>query len=255
VERNVKERVVRELKAAVFDLDGVITDTALIHFRAWKETFDPILQAAEGGGFREFTHDDDYVPYVDGKPRYDGVASFLESREISLPRGVASDAPGKDTVCAVGNAKNKRFREIVSAGEIPVFESTIALVDALRERGVACGVASSSRNCTFVLEESGLISRFGSVVDGNVSRELGLEGKPQPDIFVVAAERIGATPDETVMFEDAYVGVEAGRNGRFGLVVGIARNGDVDGLRARGADVVVTDLAEISVEELFGQFA
>jgi beta-phosphoglucomutase family hydrolase len=238
----------KRLRAAVFDLDGVVTDTAQIHFQAWKRTFEALLHVT-------FTYDDDYVPYVDGKPRYDGVASYLQSRGVDLPRGDASDDPGENTVCAVGNRKNQLFREIVSAGEIPIFESTIDFVDGLVERDVAVGVASSSRNCRFVLESTGLIDRFPVVVDGTTSRELGLRGKPEPDIFLTAARRLGAVPSDSLMVEDAYAGVEAGRRGGFGLVVGVARDGDVAGLRDRGADVVVSDLRELTVETALEWFA
>ncbi len=242
-------------EGAVFDLDGVITDTAVIHFRAWKETFDDLLRARGGEGFTPFEHDRDYVPYVDGKPRYDGVAAFLASRGIELPHGDASDAPGQDTVCAVGNAKNARFREIVMSGDIPVFETTMKVVADLTSGGVHCGVASSSRNCRFVLEQTGLIDRFETVVDGTDSRELGLAGKPAPDIFVTACERMGVAPERSMMVEDAYSGVEAGRNGAFGLVLGVARNGDPDGLRERGAHIVVADLGETSANEIVAWFA
>ena len=242
------------LKGAIFDLDGVITDTAVIHFRAWKETFDALLQEHEGEDFLPFEHDRDYVPYVDGKPRYDGVSSFLESRGIELPHGDPSDEPGHGSVCAVGNAKNSRFREIVQSGDIPVFEGTMNLVDQLREAGVKCGVASSSRNCRFVLEQTNLLDRFGTVVDGTDSRELGLAGKPAPDIFVTACERLGVAPERSLMVEDAYSGVEAGRNGSFGLVVGVARKGDAEGLRERGAHVVVGDLSEITFGEIVDWF-
>lgn len=242
-------------EGAIFDLDGVITDTAVIHFRAWKKTFDELLERHEGEGFRPFEHDEDYVPYVDGKPRYDGVSSFLESRGIDLPYGEASDEPGFTTVCAVGNTKNERFRELVQSGDIPVFESTMKLVDDLLERGVRCGVASSSRNCRFVLREAKLLDRFGTVVDGTDSRELGLAGKPAPDIFVTACERIGVAPERSMMVEDAYSGVEAGRNGSFGLVLGVARTLDAQTLHDRGAHIVVTDLEEIDIgriEKWFG---
>ncbi len=237
-------------EGAIFDLDGVITDTAVIHFRAWKSTFDELLERHEGPEFRPFEHDEDYVPYVDGMPRYEGVATFLESRGIKLPYGDASDEPGYDTVCAVGNTKNARFRDIVHSGDIPVFESTMKIVDVLRERGVKCGVASSSRNCRFVLQETGLIDRFGTVVDGTDSRELGLAGKPEPDIFVTACERLGVRPEWSMMVEDAYSGVEAGRNGNFALVLGVARSVDAAGLRDRGAHIVVTDLSEIDVDRI-----
>ena len=238
------------LDGAIFDLDGVITDTAVIHFRAWKKTFDALLEKHEGGDFTPFEHDRDYVPYVDGKPRYDGVASFLESRGIEMPYGAPSDEPGQETVCGVGNTKNARFREIVQSGDIPVFESTMKIVDELLERGVKCGVASSSRNCRFVLEQTGLISRFGTVVDGTDSRELGLAGKPAPDIFVTACDRLGVTPEKSLMVEDAYSGVEAGRNGNFGLVIGVARSLPAESLRERGAQIVVSDMGETSLAEI-----
>ena len=241
-------------EGAIFDLDGVITDTAVIHFRAWKQTFDALLERHEGSGFRPFEHDADYVPYVDGKPRYDGVAAFLASRGIELPHGDPSDPPDRETVCGVGNAKNDRFREIVQSGDIPVFEGTMTIVDQLRERGVRCGVASSSRNCRLVLEQTGLMSRFETVVDGTDSRELGLNGKPAPDIFVTACERLNVDPEASMIVEDAYSGVEAGRNGSFGLVLGVARNGDPDGLRERGADMVVSDLSEITLDDITARF-
>ncbi len=239
---------------AIFDLDGVITDTATIHFRAWKDTFDAFLEEVNGSGYEPFEHDRDYVPYVDGRPRYDGVAGFLGSRKIDLPYGKPDDEAGKHTVCGIGNKKNARFLEIVKSGDIPIFEATIKLVDELRAAGVACGVASSSRNCRFVLRETKLIDRFGTVVDGTDSKELGLSGKPAPDIFVTACERLDVDPSKSMMVEDAYSGVEAGRNGNFGLVLGVARNGDVEGLTKRGADIVVTDLAETSFEQIQAWF-
>ena len=194
-------------------------------------------------------------PYVDGKPRYDGVAAFLESRGIELPYGDASDEPGSPTICGVGNTKNEKFREIVQRGDIPVFESTMRLVDELIGAGAHCGVASSSRNCRFVLRETGLLDRFETVVDGTDSRELGLSGKPAPDIFVTACERMGVAPEQSMMVEDAYSGVEAGRNGSFGLVLGVARKGDRDGLLDRGAHLVVSDLEEISLNDVREWFA
>jgi beta-phosphoglucomutase family hydrolase len=239
---------------AIFDLDGVITDTATIHFRAWKETFDSFLEEVNGSNYQPFEHDRDYVPYVDGRPRYDGVAGFLGSREIDLPYGKPDDEAGKHTICGIGNKKNARFLEIVKSGDIPIFEATIKLVDALRAAGVTCGVASSSRNCRFVLRETNLIDRFGTVVDGTDSKELGLSGKPAPDIFVTACERLDVDPAKSMMVEDAYSGVEAGRNGNFGLVLGVARNGDVEGLKKRGADMVVTDLGETSLDEIQAWF-
>ena len=242
-------------EGAIFDLDGVVTDTAVIHYRAWKSTFDELLESHEGPDYRPFEHDADYVPYVDGKPRYDGVAAFLASRGISLPHGDPSDEPGAPTVCGVGNTKNERFRRIIQSGDIPVFESTMKLVHELRDRGVRCGVASSSSNCRYVLESTGLLEYFGTVVDGTDSRELGLAGKPAPDIFVTACERLDVKPSRSMMVEDAYSGVEAGRNGGFGLVLGVARTVGEQELLDRGADIVVTDLGQIDIERIARWFA
>jgi HAD superfamily hydrolase (TIGR01509 family) len=244
----------RAPQTAVFDLDGVITDTAVIHFKAWKITFDEVLNRFAGPDARPFEHDADYVPYVDGKPRYDGVAAFLGSRGIELPYGDPGDPAGFDTVCAVGNRKNDAFLEILDSDEIPVFSSTVELVDQLIRAGTKCGVASSSKNCRPVLERTGLIDRFDAIVDGTDSPRLGLAGKPAPDIFVTACEQMGGAPEDSCMFEDAYVGVEAGKNGAFGLVVGIARNGDTDGLLSRGAHIAVRDLNELSLEQINGWF-
>lgn len=245
----------RGFTGAVFDLDGVVTQTARVHFQAWKETFDSIVEAQRGDDAEPFTHDEDYVPYVDGKPRYQGVKSFLESRGISLPFGDPSDEPGDGSICAVGNRKNERFRELVAEQGVDLFESSLALIDALRERGVRIAVASSSRNAEFIMEQVGIRDRFDAVVDGVVSRELDLEGKPAPDIFLLAAERIGSAPVETMMVEDAYVGVEAGCRGGFGLVLGVARGADPERLLHYGADLVVSDLEEITVDEISNWFA
>ncbi len=240
---------------AIFDLDGVITDTAVIHFKAWKETFDGLLRELYGESFQPFEHDRDYVPFVDGRPRYDGVSGFLSSRHIDFPYGKPDDGPGEHTICGVGNRKNARFLELVERGDIPVFDTTISLVDALREAGVRCGVASSSRNCRLVLNQTQLMDRFETVVDGTDSKQLGLSGKPAPDIFVTACERLEVDPTQSMMVEDAYSGVEAGRNGDFGLVLGVARNGDLDGLKKRGADLVVKDLGETSLDQIQSWFA
>lgn len=240
-------------KGAIFDLDGVITATATVHFRAWKRTFEEFLRNKEAQGeaaFREFTHEADYVPYVDGKPRYQGVKSFLESRDIELPYGDPSDPPDADTVCGLGNRKYGRFRELIHEEGVDLYDSTVDFVRSLLERGVKVGVASSSKSCGYILKETGLDELFGSVVDGVVSAELGLSGKPNPDIFVVAAERLGVEPYDCMMVEDAYSGVEAGRNGNFGLVLGVARTVAPEGLMARGADIVVSDMHEFSLEEL-----
>lgn len=237
--------------AVIFDLDGVITKTALVHSTAWKKMFDGYLREREtkyGEPFREFTLKDDYLPFVDGKPRYKGVESFLESRGISIPYGDPSDNPEKETVCGIGNRKNIAFNEALKTDGVQVYESTVALIHRLKEEGVRVGVASSSKNCRQVLETAGLLDLFETRVDGEVSAGLGLKGKPEPDIFTRAADNLGVTYDRSVVVEDAVSGVEAGRKGNFGLVLGIAREENEKELYANGADIVVKDIAEIGFE-------
>jgi beta-phosphoglucomutase family hydrolase len=240
-------------EAFIFDLDGVITQTALVHSEAWKRMFDEFLQEREkkyGEPFREFTHQADYLPYVDGKPRYKGVASFLESRGINIPFGDASDAPHLETVCALGNRKDLAFRKILETEGVKEYATTVALIRELKAKGIRVGVASSSKNCRLVLESTGLLSLFETRVDGEVSAELGLKGKPRPDIFTVAADNLGVAYDRTVIVEDAVSGVQAGREGNFGLVLGIAREGNAAELKDNGADIVVSDLGEITLSDV-----
>ncbi len=240
-------------QAVVFDLDGVITATARTHFVAWKETFDEFLQSRADLPEvmrREFTHGDDYIPYVDGKPRYDGVASFLASRGVELPWGDPSDDPGQATVCGVGNRKNQRFREVVARDGVDVLDGSVDLVKGLREKGIRVAVASSSKNAGFILAQTGFLDLFETVVDGNTSAELGLSGKPAPDIFLTAAERLSADPQRSAMVEDAYSGVEAGKRGNFGLVIGIGSGEHAQALKERGAHIVVGGLGELSVEDI-----
>lgn len=244
-------------EGAIFDLDGVITGTARTHFTAWKETFEAYLESRADlceDASRTFTYEDDYVPYVDGKPRYDGVRSFLQSRGISLSEGTDSDGMDAETVRGIGNAKNDAFRRIVERDGVEIYESTVKLVEELRDRGVQVGVASSSKNARFILETTGLLDYFGTVVDGVTSAELGLKGKPAPDIFLTAAERLSVHAGRSLMVEDAFSGVEAGVNGGFGLVIGVARGSNHEGLKERGAHVVVSDLAEYSIIEIENYF-
>jgi beta-phosphoglucomutase family hydrolase len=237
--------------AVIFDLDGVITKTALVHSAAWKKMFDGYLREREskdGEPFREFTIKDDYLPYVDGKPRYKGVESFLASRGINIPFGDPSDDPGKETVCGIGNRKNIAFNEALKSDGVQVYDSTVSLIHRLKQEGIRVGVASSSKNCRQVLETAGLLDLFETRVDGEVSAELGLKGKPEPDIFTVAADNLGVSYDRAVVVEDAVSGVEAGKKGNFGLVLGIAREENEKELYANGADIVVKDIAEIGFE-------
>jgi len=213
------------LEAAVFDLDGVITDTARLHAGSWKELIDDFLQdraRQAGQAFEPFDRERDYRRYVDGKPRYQGLASFLESRSIDLPWGDPDDTPEQETICGLGNGKDAIFARVLDREGVDLIEGTLELVDRLRAAGVRVAVASSSRNCGPILERAGVADRFEARVDGETVMGTDLEGKPAPDIFVEAARRVGASPAHTVVFEDAVSGVEAGRRGDFGLVVGVA---------------------------------
>jgi len=234
--------------AVIFDLDGVITRTALVHSTAWKEMFDAFLIShaeKHGETFREFTHNGDYLPFVDGKPRYKGVASFLESRGIDIPFGDPSDPPEAETVCGLGNRKNVVFNEILDRDGVKLYDSTVALIHELKREGIRIGVASSSKNCKPVLEAAGLLELFETRVDGVVSAELGLQGKPEPDIFTTACDNLGVDYDTSVIVEDAVSGVQAGRKGNFGFTLGIAREENTRELLINGADIVVEDLSEL----------
>ncbi|MFC1478587.1 beta-phosphoglucomutase family hydrolase [Candidatus Margulisiibacteriota bacterium] len=237
-------------RGAIFDLDGVITQTARVHFEAWKKTFDEYLDKKTKGDFEPFTHDGDYVPYVDGKPRYDGVKSFLESRGVEVPFGDTGDTPDKETICGLGNKKNVAFRHIVETNGVDLYKSSVDLIKKLLKSGVQVGVASSSKNCAYILKKLNLDTLFETIVDGIVSKEMGLNGKPQPDIFITAANNMGLKFNECMMVEDAISGVQAGRNGNFALVLGVARHGDASVLKNNGADIVVNDLSEISLEDI-----
>jgi len=244
--------------AVIFDLDGVITQTALVHSHAWKKMFDEYLRFREnkhGEPFREFTQKDDYLPYVDGKPRYEGVRSFLGSRGISIPFGDPSDDVTMETVCGLGNRKNISFNEVLKRDGVSVYESTVQLIHDLRAAGIRVGVASSSKNCEAVLEAAGLLPLIETRVDGVVSAELGLKGKPEPDIFTTAAANLGVKPANSVVVEDAVSGVAAGRAGNFGLVLGIAREENNHELMINGADIVVNDISETSMEAINNWFA
>ncbi len=237
--------------AVIFDLDGVITKTALVHSEAWKKMFDEFLSAYSKRNkipFKEFSHTGDYLPYVDGKPRYKGVQDFLHSRGIDLPFGDPSDSIESETVCGLGNRKDFAFNEILRKDGVAVYDSTVQLINMLKKQGIKVGVASSSKNCGPVLQAAGLSSLFETRVDGVVSAELNLKGKPEPDIFTTAADNMGVSYERTAVVEDAVSGVQAGKKGDFGLVLGIAREENEEELLLNGADLVVTDLSEISLE-------
>jgi len=234
------------LSAWLFDLDGVITDTAALHAQAWKQLFDEYLaaNADPDGAFEPFRLPEDYVAYVDGKPRQDGVRSFLESRKISLPEGSPSDDPGAPTIQGLGRRKDGYFNAALNDEGVTVFEGTIALIRELRAKGIRIGCVSSSKNCRPILDRAGIRALFDVVVDGTDIEREGLSGKPRPDSFLRAAEQLAIAPSEAAVVEDAVSGVAAGQAGAFALVIGIDRGAGRDALLAHGADSVVDDMRE-----------
>ena len=236
-----------DLDAVVFDMDGVITDTARAHATCWARTFDEYLEertARSGEPFEPFS-EDDYLKHVDGKPRYDGVRSFLESRGILLPEGTPNDSIDAMTVCGIGNRKNAAFLRFLQEDGADPYPTSVRLVESLHNRGIATAVITSSRNSEEVLRGAGVRHLFPVKVDGVDSDELGLAGKPMPDIFLEAARRLGVDPGRAAVVEDALSGVEAGRSGGFALVIGVDRAGQAAELEAKGADLVVSDLGEL----------
>ncbi len=241
----------RDYDAVVFDLDGVITNTAAVHARAWKRAFDEFLgprAVRTGEPFKPFDSNDDYARYVDGKPRYDGVRSFLASRHVKLPEGRPSDGPAADTVCGLGNRKNELYNKMLSEGGVEVFADAVEQLRRWRAMGLKTAIVSSSKNCETVLQAAGLTDLFEVRVDGVVASRLELRGKPDPDIFLKAAEMLSVDPKRAVVFEDAVSGVQAAAAGGFGWVVGVDRIGAPQALLESGADTVVSDLREIDTE-------
>ena len=235
--------------AAVLDLDGVITRTAALHREAWKRTFDEYLRANHPAQ-PPFDAESDYTSYVDGMPRLDGVRTFLESRGIDAPEGEPGDSVEDGTVFGIGNTKNGRYNALLRERGAEVFEDAVDRIRSWTSRGMPVAVVSSSRNCRAVLESVGLLDLFDARVDGETIAALGLPGKPAPDMYEEAARRLGVEPAQCVLVEDALSGVEAGRRGGFGLVVGVDRTGaHAEALRERGADTVVRTLEELRDEQ------
>jgi beta-phosphoglucomutase family hydrolase len=230
--------------AALFDLDGVLTPTAEVHMRAWQALFVDFL--TKRGMVDQPYVESDYFSYIDGKPRYDGVRSFLASRGITLAEGDPSDHPATETVCGLGNRKNSFFSAVLHDEGVAPYPGSVQLLDYLADRGTKIAVVSSSRNAQPVLEAAGLAPRFRVVVDGIVTSRQQLSGKPAPDTFAYAAEQLGVPNERAVIFEDALSGVTAGRAGGFGLVVGVDRGVGAQRLSEAGADLVVADLAELA---------
>ena len=241
--------ITRELYDAVlFDLDGVITDTASLHAACWKQMFDDYLQTRatqRGEVFRPFDIASDYRLYVDGKPRFDGVRDFLASRGILLPEGLPDDPPQAETVCGLGNHKNDLIHEVIEDVGVKAYEGSVKLIRQLHHQGYKIAVVTSSQNCSTVLQAAELEGFFDVQVDGNMIGEQHLAGKPAPDTFLTAAKLLAVEPRRAVVIEDAISGVQAGSKGNFGLVIGVARKGNAEELTHHGANLVVTDLAEL----------
>jgi beta-phosphoglucomutase family hydrolase len=236
------------ITTCLFDLDGVLTQTAKVHARAWKEMFDNFLREwakQKSVPFEAFDRPTDYDEYVDGKPRLDGVRSFLESRGIDLPMGSPSDPPDAETIHALGTRKNERVLELIREQGVEPYEGSVRFAEQARDQGLRRAVVSSSTNCRDVLVAAGIDHLFEERVDGTVAEREGLAGKPAPDTFLQGAKLLGASPAEAAVFEDAQAGVQAGRAGAFGWVVGVDRTGQAEALKRRGADIVVKDLAEL----------
>jgi beta-phosphoglucomutase family hydrolase len=233
------------VRAGLFDMDGVLTKTATVHAAAWKQMFDDFLRVRDGTDFSPFDLDRDYHLYVDGKPRHDGVRDFLASRGVTLPDGSPSDEPFKVTNFGLGNRKDLLLHEIIYKQGVEVYDGSVRYLEAARAAGLARIVVSSSANTKEVLDATGLADLVEGRVDGHTLVEYNLRGKPAPDSFLAGARLAGVEPAEAAVFEDSLAGVEAGRNGGFGYVVGVDRTGQGDALWEKGASVVVTDLAEL----------
>jgi len=243
----------RDFDAVIFDLDGVITDTAKVHAAAWKRLFDEYLQYRVANGMEPFTPfeiEPDYRLYVDGRPRLDGARAFLAARGISMPQGIVQEPIGFDTVNALGARKDAYFLEALRDTPIEVFETSVDFISELKENGLKTAIISASRNCKTILETAGISDLFNVRVDGVESEHLHLVGKPAPDIFSVAALRLGIPPNRCIVVEDAISGVQAGRRGHFGLVVAIDRTNHPDALKEAGADIVARDLSELNLDHV-----
>ena len=231
-----------DFDAALFDLDGVLTPTAELHQHAWSRLFSGLLaDYPEQAPYTE----DDYFAYVDGRPRYDGVAAFLGSRGIEVPWGTPADEPTSLTVCGLGNLKNAEFEAMLASEGLAPYPGSLRLVEHLAARGIAMAVVSSSKNAPDVLDRAGLSHFFPVVVDGRVAEDEGVPGKPAPDMYLRAADKLGVQPHKAVVLEDALSGVQSGRAGSFGRVVGVNRGVGQEALLAHGADLVVDDLEEL----------
>ena len=236
------------IDACLFDLDGVLTQTARVHARAWKQTFDAILHERARRAekeFRPFDEVGDYDEYVNGKPREDGVRSFLAARDISLPEGSENDPSDAETVHGLGNRKDALFLQLIRTHGVEAYEGSVRYVHAARDAQLKLAVVTSSRHCSEVLRAAGMQGIFDAQVDGNVARAKGLAGKPAPDTYLEAARMLETAPPDSAVYEDARAGVQAGRAGGLGVVIGVDRVGQAEALREHGAHIVVKDLADL----------
>ncbi|MGH2906622.1 MAG: beta-phosphoglucomutase family hydrolase [Solirubrobacterales bacterium] len=233
-----------DITTCLFDLDGVLTKTAVVHAAAWKQMFDEFLAGLDAAQ-QPFDGRADYDRYVDGKPRYDGVRSFLQSRSIELPEGEPSDPPSANTICGLGNRKNDLVQELIERDGVEAYPGSVEYVAKAKAAGLQLAVVSSSANCKAILKSCGMLDSFQEIMDGEVAAERGIKGKPAPDTFLAAAAALGAEPAQATVYEDALAGVQSGRSGNFGFVVGVDRVGQADALKEHGADVVVQDLKEL----------
>ncbi|MDR9456949.1 MAG: trehalose-phosphatase [Salegentibacter sp.] len=231
--------------AVILDMDGVITKTARVHAKAWKKMFDEFLEKREGENFQPLDIKIDYNQYIDGIPRLDGIRGFLKSRNIDIPEGNPDDEPEKNTVHGLGKRKNKIFRDVIEKDGVRVYEDAVEMIKKWEKENIKLAVISSSRNCKYIMEKTGLEDKFEVRVDGNTLKEENLRGKPEPDMFVKAAEYLNVKLEDTIIIEDAIQGVQAGKKGRFACVVGVARNGKEKSLKEAGADIVVKKLTEL----------
>ena len=244
------------LEAVIFDMDGVVTRTERLHVRAWRQLFDEYLDArrARGETHAPFDPVKDYLAWVDGKPRYDGIQSFLEARGIDIAFGRREDGNDVETVCGLGNRKDQYFEEMLNAEGVRVYDSTVERIVELRALGARIALGTSSRHGGRIMRMTGITDQFDVIADGNTIRERGLKGKPSPDLFLEAARELGIPPSRITVVEDAVAGVEAGRRGSFARVIGVNRGDNHEALEGAGADVVVEDLAELSAEDLLTTF-
>jgi beta-phosphoglucomutase family hydrolase len=236
------------INTCLFDLDGVLTQTAKVHAKAWKQMFDEFLKSwydRKGEPYREFVLPDDYEQYVDGKPRRDGISSFLQSRGIDLPTGSADDSPDDETIYGLGYRKNNLVLKLIHEEGVEPYEGSVRYAERARDEGLNRAVVSSSENAKDVLKSAGILDLFEVIIDGLVATRDHLAGKPAPDTFLAGAKAFGVDPSQAAVFEDAEAGVAAGRAGHFGWVVGVDRTDHARALHAHGADVVVQDLSEL----------